>query len=106
MITLFVDEKEIFLNEFIQRIFTSLNLSCFNNLRGTPEKGFIKKFELQIDPEAKLGITLHINGKHIRNKPIIQDIIRGFNLGIIKALREIPQKVKKFRLTYQKTEKE
>ena len=95
-----IDGNQINLNEFTQQVIAELNFACFKLLKGTPEKETIKNFELQLDMQQKIKestkiANLRINGKHIGNKPFVQDLIRGFNLGLIKTLQNIPEEPQK-----------
>ena len=102
-----IDEKLIFLNYFTQQIVYALNIACLEKLKGTPDINEINSFKIQLDAGQKIGEStkiaiVYINGKHIGNKPFVQNIIRSYNIAVINTLRNIPEDAQKFEIKFKK----
>ncbi len=107
IIEILINERTIKIKEFVQNVIAALNLGVFIHLKGIPDKKEINNFEIQIDNQAELGksskiVVLMINGKHIGNKPFVQDMIRGYNIGLIQTLENIPQNIKNIKIIFKR----
>ncbi len=107
IIELKINEKLIFLNDFTQQIIYALNIACLEKLKGTPDLNEINSFKIQLDATQKIGEStkialVYINGKHIGNKPFVQNIIRSYNIAVINTLRNIPENAQKFEIKFKK----
>lgn len=102
-----INEKLIFLNNFTQQIIYALNIACLERLKGIPNINEINSFKIQLDANLRIGEStkiaiVHINGKHIGNKPFVQNIIRSYNIAVINTLRNIPEDAQKFEIKFKK----
>lgn len=106
IIQLIINEKSIFLNEFVQYVLTGVNLSCFEHLKGFPQRDKIESFELNFTNEkhGKENPQLIVNGKKIGLNKFVQDLVIGYNIGIINTLSEIPENPDNFKIIYRKLE--
>lgn len=107
IIELKINEKLIFLNDFTQQIIYALNIACLEKLKGIPDLNEINSFKIQLDATQKIGEStkiaiVYINGKHIGNKPFVQNIIRSYNIAVINTLRNIPENAQKFEIKFKK----
>ena len=103
-----INEKLIFLNNFTQQIIYALNIACLGRLKGIPDINKIDSFNISLDANLKIGEStkiaiVHVNGKHIGNKPFVQNIIRSYNIGVINTLRNIPKDAQKFEIKFKKS---
>ena len=103
-----INEKLIFLNNFTQQIIYALNIACLGRLKGIPDINKIDSFNISLDANLKIGEStkiaiVHVNGKHIGNKPFVQNIIRSYNIGVINTLRNIPKDAQKFEIIFKKS---
>ena len=107
IIELKINEKLIFLNHFTQQIVYALNIACLEKLKGTPDVNEINSFIIQLDSSQKIDEStkiaiVYINGKHIGNKPFVQNLIRSYNIAVINTLRNIPEDAQKYEIKFKK----
>lgn len=115
--SLTADGKKIELNNFAKSVLESLNLAFISQLRkpkalqkqngetaGKSENLKIKSFKIDLIPkppaEKPVKSYLWVNDVHFGMKPWVQNILFGFNMGIIETLKGYYADISKYTLIY------
>lgn len=118
-LTVYVDDTEVPLIQFVYDIILNQNLELFTLLRRIPERDMINSFELTIwlkrdsdnrvitvisessmDPICES--SLFINENRVGLKQFVQNIIFGINYGILQTLDGCNSTIQQIKLKYQK----